>query len=87
MSALPASTGLKRPRIVLTAIAMALALFGFTLASALNAPVAQAGQNFKAQAKKKCKKKNKKGAAKKKCVKKTTKKLKKRPSGKRARSG
>ncbi len=80
MSALPASNGTARPRIVLTAIAVTLALFGFAFASLLSAPAAQAGQNFKAQAKKKCKKK--KGAAKKKCVKKTTKKLKKRDKGK-----
>lgn len=83
MSALPASTGLTRSRIALTAIAMTLALLTFTFASALNAPVAQAGQNFKAQAKKKCKKK--KGAARKRCVRKTVKKLKQRAKAKRNR--
>jgi len=76
MSALSASPGLKRSRIATIAIAMTLAVLGFTLASVLNAPIAQAGQNFKAQAKKKCTKKGKKGKAKKTCVKKTTKRLK-----------
>ena len=80
MSALPTRPTFTRSRIVLTAIAMTLAALGFTFASALNAPVAQAGQNFKAKAKKKCKNKN--GAAKKKCVKKTVKKLKKKARAK-----
>ncbi len=83
MSTLPARTGPQRSRIVLATTAMVLAMLGFAFASVLNAPVAQAGQNFKAKAKKQCKKKNKKGAAKKKCIKKTTKKLKQKDRAKK----
>lgn len=73
MSAPTPRHGLERPRFIVAAIAMVVAAFVF--ASAVNAPVADAGQKFRAQAKKKCK--NKKGAAKSKCVRKTARKLKK----------
>ena len=83
MSAPTALPGPARARITLTAVAVVLAVLGFTFASAVNAPLADAGQNFKAKAKKKCKKK--KGKAKKKCVRKTTKRLKKQAQAKRDR--
>jgi endonuclease/exonuclease/phosphatase family metal-dependent hydrolase len=83
MPAFSSSPGYPRLRISLTAIVMLLAVLGFTAASAINAPLADAGQNFKAQAKKKCK--AKKGKAKKKCVKKKIKQLKKRAAAKAKR--
>lgn len=81
MPALPSTTHFSRSRIVLASITMMLAMLAFSAAGAVNAPLADAGQSFKAKAKKKCKKK--KGVAKKKCIKKTVKKLKRKDRAKR----
>lgn len=63
-------------RIAAAAIVLIIAVLGFTAASAVNAPAADAGQSIKAQAKKKCKKK--KGKAKRKCIRKQVRKAKRK---------
>jgi endonuclease/exonuclease/phosphatase family metal-dependent hydrolase len=80
MPALRSNPGFSRSRILLTAIVMMLAMLGFTAAGAVNAPLADAGQSFKAKAKKKAKKKckAKKCKAKKKCIRKQTKRIQKK---------
>jgi endonuclease/exonuclease/phosphatase family metal-dependent hydrolase len=77
MLALRSNPAFSPSRIALIAIALTLAVLGFTAASAVNASPAAASQNFQAQAKKKCKK-VKPAAAKRRCVKTTVAKLRRR---------
>lgn len=85
MPALRSSTAFTPSRIVLTAIALTLALLGFTAFSAVNAPSADAAQNFQAQAKKKCKKVKPK-AANRRCVKNTSTRLRRQAAARKARA-
>jgi endonuclease/exonuclease/phosphatase family metal-dependent hydrolase len=84
MPALRSRPAFSPSRIALTAIALMLAVLGFSAASAVNAAPASAAQNFQAQAKKKCK--NVKPAkANRRCVKRTVRKLRARAIARRDR--
>jgi len=69
-----------RGRIAFVAVAMTLALLGAMAVSGVSAPTADAGQNFVAQAKKKCKKAT--GTAKRKCINRNVKALKRKAAAK-----